>query len=194
MRAASPSHCLVAAALVVLAAGSVAAQTPLRKAAVGSDLSETLETTARTVGPSVVQIFTTTYVPNEGPAPRPTDLVTTQRGSGSGVIVDAAGYIVTNAHVVRGAQRLRVEIPQAGGRSILGSSPRSVTGEVVGLDLETDLAVVKVEAGTLPAVPIGDSDQLRTGQLVLAFGHPLGLQNTVSLGVVSSVARQLEPD
>jgi serine protease Do len=65
---------------------------------------------------------------------------------------------------------------------------------VIGLDLETDLAVIKVDAGPLPALSIGDSEQLRPGQLVMAFGNPLGMQNTVSLGVVSSVARQLEAD
>lgn len=180
---------------LLLAAWPAAAQPAVRAAAVGVELSAALEATSTAVGPSVVEIFTTSYVPTDGQTARPADLVTTQRGSGSGVIVDAAGYIVTNAHVVRGAQRLRVAIPAAAaGRSIVGAAARSVAGAVVGLDLETDLAVIKVDAGRLPALPFGDSDGLRAGQVVLAFGNPLGLQNTVSLGVVSAVARQLEPD
>lgn len=199
-RLVAPVVTAVAAGLILaVTAGHANAQSSApqaaRKAAVGADLSPTIETTARMVGPTVVEIVTTSYVASEGLTPRPTELVTTRRGSGSGVIVDAAGYIVTNAHVVRGAQRLRVEIPvPSAGRSILATSTRSVSAEVVGLDLETDLAVVKVDAGPLPALPIGDSDDLRAGQLVLAIGSPLGLQNTVSLGVVSAVARQLEPE
>jgi serine protease Do len=201
MRAADVCRRGLAGAILagVVASTPAGAQPAVRKAAAavvpGSELSASLEAAAKAVSPSVVEIFTTTYVANEGAPPHRTDLVMTQRASGSGVIVDPSGLIVTNAHVVQGAQRLRVEIPAlAGGRSILATGPRSVTGEVIGLDLETDLAVVKVDAGRLPALPLGDSDALRTGQLVLAFGSPLGLQNTVSLGVVSSVARQLEPD
>jgi serine protease Do len=127
--------------------------------------------------------------------PRTTDLVTTQRASGSGVVVDSDGYIVTNAHVVRGAQRLRVEltIPTTG-RSILATSSRSVSGQIVGIDLETDLAVIKVDERNLPAVQFADSDDVKAGQVVLALGSPFGLHNSVSFGVVSAVARQLEPE
>ncbi len=179
----------------MLLAAPAAAQPAVRQAVVSADVGTAIETTARTGGAAVVEIFTTAYVASDSQSPRARDLVSTQRGSGSGVVVDGAGYILTNAHVVRGAQRLRVEIPAPpGGRSILGSGTRSVTGEVVGIDLETDLAVIKVDAGPLPALAFGDSDALRRGQLVLAFGNPLGLQNTVSLGVVSAVARQLETD
>jgi serine protease Do len=160
-----------------------------------SDLSSSLEATARLVGPAVVQIFTTLYTPGAGVVPRTADLVTTERASGSGVIVDPDGYIVTNAHVVRGAQRLRVELPvPAAGQSILATRSRTVSGQIVGIDLETDLAVIKVDARGLPALTFGDSDELKPAQMVLALGSPLGLQNSVSLGVVSAVARQLEPE
>src|SRR4029453_14880947 len=112
-----------------------------RGATAAAELSSAIEATARLVGPSVVEIFTTSYAAGAGVGPRSADLVTTSRSSGSGVIVDPNGFIVTNAHVVRGAQRLYVELSQpATGQSILGARGRSLIGQVVGLDLETDLA------------------------------------------------------
>jgi serine protease Do len=111
------------------------------------------------------------------------------------VIVDPDGYILTNAHVVRGAQRLRVELPTPpAGRSILAARSRTVSAQLVGIDVETDLAVLRVEERNLPTVAFADSDAVSAGQLVLAFGSPLGLSNSVTLGVVSAVARQLEPE
>jgi serine protease Do len=187
---------LLAAAAVglTLTAPDVSAQAQ-RVAATAADLSSAIEATARTVAPAVVEIFTTSYAPGEGVVPRSADLVTTRRASGSGVVIDPNGYIITNAHVVRGAQRLYVELSQPGaGRSILGTPGRRLIGQVVGLDLETDLAVVKVDAQGLPALALADSDDLQPGQVVLACGSPLGLHNSVSLGVISAVARQLEPE
>ena len=179
----------------VLNSGTLDAQTQPSAIPTAADLSRSLEATARTVGPSVVEIFTTTFAPGEGLVPRSADLVRTERGSGSGVIVDPDGYIVTNAHVVGGAQRVRVEVPvPVEGRSILAARSRSAVGRIVGIDAETDLAVIKIDGGALPALPFGDSDDLEAGQLVLAFGSPLGLDNSVSLGVVSAIARQLEPE
>ena len=158
-------------------------------------VSTAIEATARVAGAAVVEIFTMSYTPTEGRVAGTTDLVRTQRSSGSGAIVDASGYIVTNAHVVRGAQRIRVEVPTVPtGGSILAARGRILDGRIVGLDLETDLAVVKVEAAGLPTLSFGDSDDLRAGQLVVALGSPLGFHNSVSLGVVSAVARQLEPE
>jgi serine protease Do len=147
------------------------------------------------VTPAVVEIFTTSYAAGDGVVARSADLVSTQRGSGSGVILDPTGYIITNAHVVRGAQRVRVELSVAtDGRSILRTRGRSVEARIVGVDLETDLAVIKIEEQNLPTVAFGDSEELSAGQLVLAFGSPLGLNNSVSLGVISAVARQLSPE
>ena len=185
-----------AAVLCLLLTGSPAhGQTRDRAVAATPDLSASLESATALVGPSVVQIFATGYAAANGVLPSTADLVTTQRASGSGVIVDTDGFIITNAHVVHGAQRLRVEVPIAvSGRSILATRSRSVAGELVGLDLETDLAVIKIQERNLPALVFGDSDELKAGQLVLAFGSPLGMQNSVSLGVVSAVARQLEPE
>jgi len=180
--------------LMVQATGA-AAQTRTRGGSAAMELSGSLEATTALVGPAVVEIFTTSYTPANGLVPRTTDLVTTERASGSGVIVDPEGYVVTNAHVVRGAQRLRVEIPAPiAGQSILARQSRTVSGQVVGIDVETDLAVVRIGERNLAALTFGDSDALKAGQVVLAFGSPLGLHNSVSLGVVSAVARQLEPD
>jgi serine protease Do len=168
---------------------------PRAAAPSAADLNSALQTTARMTAPAVVQIFTTSYSAGDGIVPRPAELITTERASGSGVIVDPDGYIVTNAHVVKGAERVRVELPLSGaGQSILSARSRTVMGRVVGIDLETDLAVVKVEERNLAALTFGDSDTLQAGQIVLAVGSPLGFTNSVSLGVVSAIARQLEPE
>ena len=189
------SSCAAAVVLIVLAAPTASAQTRAAAAPTAADLSTALETAARTVGPSVVQIFSTSYTAGDGLLARSGDLIRTERASGSGVIVDPAGYIITNAHVVRGAGRLRVEVPRPpAGTSILGAGADVVGAQVVGIDLETDLAILKIERDKLPAVPFADSDTLKPGQLVLAFGSPLGLANSVTLGIVGAVARQLEPE
>ena len=120
------------------------------------------------------------------------------RAMGSGVVVDPEGYVVTNAHVVEGAERLQVFLlaPRpAPGSSILRPRSRGVPARVLGLDRETDLAVLEARRRQgLPALSFGDSETLREGQLVFAFGSPLGLENSVSMGVVSAVARQLRAD
>jgi serine protease Do len=180
-------------ALIVPVSGRAQAQRHTVKGA--ADLSGSIEATTRVVAPSVVEIFTTSYTPGQGIVPRTTDLITTQRASGSGVIVDPSGYVVTNAHVVRGAQRLRVEVPIVPtGHSILATNSRTVNAQIVGVDPETDIAVIKLDDFSLPALEFADSDELKAGQLVLAMGSPLGLHNSVTLGVISSIARQLEPD
>ena len=180
---------------MIAAAASTSAPAQTRGTTSATELSSALETTTRQVMPAVVEIFSTSYGAGEGLVPRTADIVTPQRASGSGVIVDPDGYIVTNAHVVSGAQRLRVEVPlDPIGQSILARRSRTVNAQIVGVDLETDLAVIRIDERGLPVVPFADSDDLRAGQLVLALGSPLGLQNSVSLGVVSSVARQLEPE
>jgi serine protease Do len=184
---------LVAVATGLLVSLPVAAHAQARAAA--ADVSATVEATTRLVTPAVVEIVTTAYSVGDASVPGAAALVARQRTSGSGVIVDPDGYIVTNAHVVGGAQRLRVEVPTPpDGRSILARRSRSVEAVIVGLDLETDLAVIKIDERNLPALGFGDSEALQAGQLVLAVGSPLGLQNSVSLGVVSAVARQLTPE
>ena len=185
----------VALVILLVSGGTAQAQTKPSVATAAEELSRSTEALARVVSPAVVQIFTTSYLPAEGVVARAADLVTTQRASGSGVIVDPEGYIVTNAHVVTGAQRLRVDIrlPVAGA-SILSARSRTLNASIVGIDLETDLAVIKVDERNLAALPFANSDDLQAGQLVMAFGSPLGLDNSVSLGVVSAIARQLQPE
>jgi serine protease Do len=179
---------------LLVTASTAYSQTPARVPS-ASDLSAVLEATTRAASPSVVEIFTTSFTPSTGIVPRSADLVSTQRASGSGVIVDREGFIVTNAHVVGDAQRVRVELPvPIAGRSILANRSRTVSARIIGVDMETDLAVIKIDEPNLPALPFGDSDQLSAGQIVMALGSPLGLRNSVSLGVVSAVARQLEPE
>ncbi|HVQ16441.1 MAG TPA: trypsin-like peptidase domain-containing protein, partial [Vicinamibacterales bacterium] len=111
-----------------------------------ADFDASIEALVRTVDPSVVQVFTSALTPVAGVVTDQSSLVTTQRASGSGVIVDPEGYIVTNAHVVRGASRIRVEIPTTrSGQSVLARRTRVVPARVIGIDDETDLAVLRVE-------------------------------------------------
>ena len=158
-------------------------------------LSRAFEAVVERVKPGVVQIFVTGYAAGDKASGA---LLATQRASGSGVVLDAKGYILTNSHVVSGARRVQVLLPAVSGppapRSILGTSGRLVGAQIVGVDAETDLAVLKVDEKGLPALPLGDSEALHQGQLVLAIGSPLGLENSVSFGVVSAVARQLQPE
>lgn len=117
---------------------------------------------------------------------------------GSGVIVDSSGYIITNAHVVKNARSLRVlldkSIRSKYSRESGDGTKSALPARVVGEFREADLAVIKVNAKDLPTVPFGGQDALRQGQLVIAFGSPEGLENSVTIGVVSSVARQVTPD
>jgi serine protease Do len=185
-------------ALLLPAAPATAQATAPRRAAAPSplaEMSEALESLSEKVSPAVVQILTTGYATvGSGKV----GLVTKQRATGSGVILDAAGYIVTNNHVVQGARRIQVILGGPRGPSSRGSilKPRGPTvgAQLVGADPDTDLAVIKVEASGLPTLALGDSGALRQGQIVLAFGAPLGLDNSASMGVVSAPSRQLEPD
>ena len=114
--------------------------------------------------------------------------------------MDPQGYILTNAHVVQRARTLNVLVPDMRGMEETGGSDRAeppataVPARVVGLDTVTDLAVIKVDKSGLRGLKFGDSDHVHPGELVLAFGSPLGLQDSVSLGVISAVNQQLDPD
>ncbi len=161
-----------------------------------TQLSASFESLAARVSSSVVQILTRGFGQVQGAGP---GTVTSQEGTGSGVILDPEGYILTNAHVVAGARKIEVLVSreqasvQAEG-GVMESSEDFLPAQVVGVDPETDLAVLKIDRRGLPSLTLGDSSQLRQGQMVMACGSPLGLENTVSTGVVSSVARQLSTD
>ena len=104
-----------------------------------------------------------------------------RKGSGSGVIISSDGYIVTNNHVVEKADEITVKL----------NDNREFKGRIIGTDKNSDLALVKIEANNLPAIPIGDSDKLKLGEWVLAVGNPFNLTSTVTAGIVSAKARSL---
>jgi serine protease Do len=184
-------------ALILLLAGGLAApaQTARRNIDSLHEFSGTLEALSKKINRSVVQVFASGYAMTEDRGDNP-NTVTRQRASGSGVIVSADGYIITNGHVVSNARKVRVRLPSArpSGGSILQPGGPIVEAKIVGVDKETDVALLKVSAQDLPALPFGDSDSLRQGELVMAFGSPMGMDNSMSLGVVSSNARQLKAD
>lgn len=100
--------------------------------------------------------------------------------NGSGVLVDPQGFVVTNAHVVGSARRVQVLVPQS--RNGKQQTAKLMPAEVMGVDRETDIAILKVEIKDGPYLEFGDSDQLRQGRLVVALGSPFGLANSVSMG------------
>ncbi|HIK05460.1 MAG TPA: trypsin-like peptidase domain-containing protein [Trichormus sp. M33_DOE_039] len=102
-----------------------------------------------------------------------------ERGSGSGFIISASGQILTNAHVVDGADEVTVTLKDG----------RSFDGKVLGEDPVTDVAVIQIDANNLPTVALGNSDSLQPGQPVIAIGNPLGLNNTVTSGIISATGR-----
>src|SRR5438128_12424845 len=105
----------------------------------------------------------------------------TVRSMGSGFIINPAGYIMTNNHVVDGATEIQVKIDDG----------RELPGKVVGRDPRTDLALLKVEATGLPVIPLGDSGALQVGEPVMAIGNPFGLEQTVTTGIVSATGRSI---
>ncbi len=102
-----------------------------------------------------------------------------ERGTGSGFIISSNGDILTNAHVVDGADKVNVTLKDG----------RTFVGKVMGTDTVTDVAVVKIQANNLPAVSLGNSDQLKPGEWAIAIGNPLGLDNTVTKGIISATGR-----
>jgi len=163
------------------------------------EFSATLENLVNRVRPSVVQIYSTGYATAEdSDSSSATSLLTKQHSTGSGIILTADGYILTNAHVVRDARRIQVRLPsrtEATGRfATMLPEGKLIDAKLIGRDRDIDLAVVKIDKTGLPALQLGDSNRIHQGQLVMAFGSPLGLESSVSMGVVSSTARALHPD
>jgi serine protease Do len=162
-------------------------------------LNESVDTLIKKVSPSVVQILVTGYGPVEaGERGNTAVVIGRQRAIGSGFVIDPSGYIVTNAHVVAGAQHVQVVLPQSSSdgslQAILAARTDIVPARIVGVAREVDLALLKIDSTKLAALPMAAYRNIRQGEVVLAFGSPEGLRNTVTLGVVSSVARQTDPD
>ena len=120
--------------------------------------------------------------PRRRPAPRPRQPRADRllpSGAGSGVIVSPDGYILTNNHVVEGAEKIEVEL----------ADRRRLTAKTIGTDPRSDLAVIKIEGSGFPTLPIGDSNKAEVGDLVLAIGNPLGVGQTVTMGIISAKGR-----
>ncbi len=156
-------------------------------------LNGALESLAARVSPAVVQILVTGFGPLREEDRSQTAYIVRQHAVGSGVIVDPSGYIMTNAHVVEGAQRIRVALPlpmgDSGGQVPIGKR-RILEAKLVGQHKETDLALLKIDDTDLPTLPLVSQQRPHVGQLVFAIGSPEGLQNSVTMGVVSALARQ----
>jgi len=157
-------------------------------------LSNSIADIAEKNGPAVVNIDTVRMVETQNPfLDDPTfgrffgdqfkeySRTIPQRGTGSGFIINQEGYIITNEHVVHNADKIKVTL----------SDGREFTGEVIGSDATSDMAIVKIKADNLPLVALGDSDKLRVGEIVVAIGNPYGLQQTVTMGVVSAKGRSI---
>ena len=158
--------------------------------------NNSLQELAAKVSPAVVQVLVTGYGPVKGQNGANTALIARQQSLGSGVIVDPDGYIMTNAHVVEGAERVRVvltlagdptEVPPPGLRT-------DYSAKILGVHKESDLALLKIDAKGLPYLALDPSHPARQGELVIALGSPEGLGNSLTMGVVSSVDRQPDPD
>ena len=160
-------------------------------------ISQEIHLLSQRVSPAVVQILVTGYGSLDQAAGHPVGLVGRQASTGSGVIVDPEGYIVTNAHVVAGALTIKVVIARPPPRNVTADDPgdlETVDAKILGVDADSDLALVKVEAKGLTALKFMNSDHLQQGDLVLAIGAPMGLRNSISFGVVSATARSINEE
>jgi len=194
---------LLPALLVFLPLAASAQQRPVPKPPPPPDplvrMNEAVDALTKKVWPSVVQILVSSYGARTEGAPGNTGVVIgAERSTGSGFVVDAEGYIVTNAHVVSGARRVQVVLPadNADGTLATALSGKSslLTARIVGLASELDLALLKVDDMKLPALPLATYSEIHQGETVFAFGSPAGLRNSLTHGLVSAVARQTDPD
>lgn len=162
-------------------------------------INDSVDALIRKVSPSVVQILVTGYGQVEESEHGNTGVVIgRQRAIGSGFVVDPSGYILTNAHVVSGAQRVQVVLSNTTADdsvdAALSTKTSLVPARIIGVTKEIDLALLKVDVTGLPALKLANYRDLRQGEWVFAFGSPEGLRNSVTHGIISSVARQTEPD
>src|SRR4051812_18243840 len=186
--------------LLVLLQPALVAQQPKPSPLDSLDrMNQAIDALTRKVWPSVVQIMVTGYgARDENGRGEVSAVVTRQRSVGSGFVIDGDGYIMTNAHVVNGAQRVQVILPplNADGSlsSALSTKATVLPARIVGVTAEIDLALLKVDGLKAPALPLATYRDVRQGETVFAFGSPGGLRNTLTHGLVSAVARQTDPD
>lgn len=169
-----------------------------QKTDVLKQFSASFEEISQRSGRAVVQIFVRSYSTGGDSTDSNGALLTAENSSGSGILLSPDGYILTNAHVVKNAHTVKVQLnvrAEAEERE-LGDHTfnRPLAGHIVGVDRDSDLAVIKIDKTNLPYLAFGNSDELKQGQIVLALGNPLGLDNSVSMGVVSAVSRQVKVD
>jgi 2-alkenal reductase len=163
--------------VVNAAQGSPSSAAPADQRTVTIDEQSAITQAAAAIGPAVVTI--TSQI--SGSQLDPLSLPAT--GVGSGIIYDAAGWIITNRHVVAGATSVQVET----------ADKRQFTGRVYGTDTLTDLAIVKIDGQNLPTARIGESSSLKPGQIAIAIGSPLGqFTNSVTAGIVSALGREIQ--
>jgi len=190
---------ILATALVFLLSlnwiGSVSAETEQTDSYLALEaFSNSIADIAERVGPAVVNIDTVRMVTTQLPSFQDPIFerffgrdfeefrrAIPQKGTGSGFIINQEGYVLTNEHVVRKADNIKVTL----------SDGREFDGEVIGSDVTSDMAIVKIKADHLPSVTLGNSDELRVGEIVIAIGNPYGLQQTVTMGVVSAKGRSI---
>ena len=177
--------------------GKATGSRPAEAPPILQELNAAMESLVAKVSPAVVQIQVTGYGTLEESNRSETALVARQHAVGSGVIVDESGYIMTNAHVVQGAQHIRVLLPMPSG-DVPQIAPvgkeHVLDAKLIGIHKESDLALIKIEKTGLPTLALGSARRIHQGQLVFAIGSPEGLENTVTMGVVSSVGRQPDPN
>ena len=180
-----------------------------------AEFSGELERLAAAVAPAVVQVQVSAWCAPDPISRENAAMLTSCRVVGSGVIVDPSGYIITNEHVVRNARRIHVMLtPKPAGNRLAAPGKRQeldsvvvdanrdpvgkrevLDAEVVGANRQSDIALLKIQASGLPAIPIHQTGRgPRQGQVVLAIGSPEGLDNTMTIGIVSAVGRQPHPD
>lgn len=177
---------------------SVSAQPPASNEVLERE-NQQVDALTRKVWPSVVQIMVSGYgTRDEDGRGDVSAVITRQRSIGSGFVIDPEGYIMTNAHVISGAEHIQVVLPppDADGSLATALSPKMkvVSARIVGITTEIDLAVLKVDGMKLPALPFAQYTKVRQGERVFAFGSPGGLRNTLTHGLISAVARQTDPD
>jgi serine protease Do len=188
-----------AAALTALAIAPSWCRAQVRSTEEVRKIDQSVGELIRKVSPSVVQILVSGYGQVEESEHGNTGVVIgRQRALGSGFIIDSSGYIITNAHVVKGAQRVQVVLSSLNSDdsadAALSARTSLVPARIIGVTSEIDLALLKVDVADLRALKLASYRNLQQGESVFAFGSPEGLRNTVTHGIISAVARQTDPD